>query len=332
MKFKIRHADKIVGILTIIAVVFLVAVIFLLGSKQRWFSKKYYYMTILQTSSGVSENMPIIYKGFTIGNVDSVKLNSEDLVEVSFHIVDEYRDKAREGCMVNINRSPIGLGNQFYFYAGLGELLEDNTIIPLIDSYEGRKLMAEGLSQVTHVEDDLSTLVTRANEFLETINLVLAEAGDAIIGTDSTALGRMIGSAEITIANISAATSNLDGQLSEALTGVQKIISDVTAVTSELSSPDSSVLKILDSDGKVYKDLENSIHSLSGTLSNIEKTTGMLPGEMPQVSGLIEDLRVTIKSAEDVLESLKNNPLLKKGFTDKAATESGGNSPRNIPF
>ncbi len=336
MKFKIRHADKIVGILSLVAVVFLVVVIFFLGSKQRWFSKKYTFFTILQSASGVNENMAIQYKGFNVGTVDTIRLNEDDVVEVKFHIFDEYIDKVREGALVDVIVSPIGLGNQFYFYAGLGELLAEDTLIPLVDSYEGRQLMSQGLSQITSGEDNLSTLVIRANEFLESINIVLAEAGDAIIGTDTTALGRMIGSAETTLAGID---SKLDPILSEAQVAVaslppilQEVQNMITTLNVKLNDPDGMVSSLLDADGAMFKELENSLKSLSGTLNNIEKTTGMLPAEMPQVSGLIEDLRVTIKSAEDVLESLKNNPLLKKGFTDKAATESGGNSPRNISF
>ena len=58
----------------------------------------------------------------------------------------------------------------------------------------------------------------------------------------------------------------------------------------------------------------------------------VLPGQVPQLTGLISELRVTLKSAEDVLVALTNNPLLRGGIPQKLETQSGGTSPRDIQF
>jgi phospholipid/cholesterol/gamma-HCH transport system substrate-binding protein len=351
MKFTIRYADKIVGILTIIAVLFLIAAIFFLGNRQRWFETKHSYFTTLDSASGVSENMPILYKGFTIGNVDSIELvnsveleNPEDtsalenavtlpqndVVKVSFHIFEEYIERVKKGSLVNVNISPIGLGNQFQFYPGLGDPLEENTLIPIINSYEGRQLMADGLTLVNEGEDGLSAIIAQVSDLLQNLNFVLLDAGDAIIGTDATALGRIVGGLDETIAsvsgvltNVNSITSQVDNDLSPIL---QEIQYTVSSLNEKLSDPDGMLSSLLESDGAMLTDIEDTLDSLSGTLNNIEKISGT------QAGGLIEDLRVTIGDANKVLESLKNNPLLKKGFTEDVSAESGGNSPRNIDF
>ena len=41
MKFKIKHADQIVGLFSLIAIVGLIALIFSIGVTQKWFEKKY---------------------------------------------------------------------------------------------------------------------------------------------------------------------------------------------------------------------------------------------------------------------------------------------------
>jgi phospholipid/cholesterol/gamma-HCH transport system substrate-binding protein len=330
MKFKIRHADKIVGILTLLAVVFLIVTIFFLGSTQRWFSIKHSFYTVLESASGVSENMPIQYKGFTVGNVDTVELNENDEVIVTFHIFDEYMDRTKEGSLVNVIVSPIGLGNQFQFYPGLGDLLEENTFIPLIDSYEARQLMSQGLTQVNEGEDTISSLVAQVGDVLGSINNVLIDAGDAIIGTDATTLGRIIGGVEGTMTSISGAASNIDDGLPPVLKEDEDTLASlqnaVSSLNEKLNDPDGMLSSLLASDGAMFNSLEDSLDSVSSTLNNIERMSGT------QLGGLIEELRVTISSAEDVLESLKNNPLLKKGFTEDVTAESGGNSPRDISF
>lgn len=336
MKFKIRHADKIVGILTLIAVVFLVVVIFFLGSRQRWFQNPQSYYTILESASGVSENMPVQYKGFSIGTVDSIELvNSvqtedapllpeNDEVKVTFHIFEEYINRVKTGSLVKVIISPIGLGNQFQFYPGIGEaLVEENTLIPLIDSYEARQLMAQGITQVREGEDNLSAIFAQVSDVLGNINTVLIQASEAMAGIDAAAIERIVGGVEETITSISSAASDVDNDLSPIL---QEIHNAVSSLNNKLNDPDGMLSSLLESDGVMLNELENSLHSLSGTLLNIEHLTGT------QASGLIQELRGTISSAEDVLESLKNNPLLKKGFTENAGVESGGNSPRDIPF
>ena len=78
MKFKIRYADQIVGILAITAILALVLTIFMLGSRQRWFARNYNFQTTFETASGLSVGMPIQYKGFTIGKIKSIFLNKSD--------------------------------------------------------------------------------------------------------------------------------------------------------------------------------------------------------------------------------------------------------------
>ena len=86
MKFRIRFADQIVGIFSIVAVAAIIFVIFMIGSKQRWFTKDPSFNTYFSSVSWLAEHMPILYKGFTIGNVKSFRLSDNDQVEVIFSI------------------------------------------------------------------------------------------------------------------------------------------------------------------------------------------------------------------------------------------------------
>ena len=78
MKFKIRFADQIVGLFLILSLVSVVFIIIMLGRSQRWFAKDYAFNTVLLSATGLSKNMPVQYKGFTIGNVKNFYLNGDD--------------------------------------------------------------------------------------------------------------------------------------------------------------------------------------------------------------------------------------------------------------
>jgi phospholipid/cholesterol/gamma-HCH transport system substrate-binding protein len=74
------------------------------------------------------------------------------------------------------------------------------------------------------------------------------------------------------------------------------------------------------------------LQAVAGTLQNIEKMSAFLPREMPQLEGMLFEIRATLKSAEDVLTGLSNNPLLKNGIPEKVETQSSGTSPRDLEF
>ena len=125
MKLMIRFADQIVGAFIILALGALIFVIFMLGSSQRWFSRDYNFKTYFTSASGLSQNMPIQYKGFTIGHVKSINLADDDRVEVEFTIFDTYIERVKNGSLVEVSVSPLAAlgGNQFLFYPGLGKTL-----------------------------------------------------------------------------------------------------------------------------------------------------------------------------------------------------------------
>ena len=322
MKFKIRFADQIVGLLVVFAIAALMFVIFMLGSKQRWFAKDQLYVTYFSSANGISENMAIHYKGFNVGKVKSFTLTDSDQVEVWFYIFEEYIPRVKRGSLVEVI---TGLGSQFLFHPGKGnEDLAEESYIPLVDSAQGREFVREGIADIQGATDSISNLIARANILLDPrqengifgligqINTTLGEVNGALVGTDETAIGRTMYAVE------------------EALTAVSsELLVSVNRILGELADPDSLLSKAVDGNGSVYKSLESSLSSLAGMLSDFQRVTS---SQMPQLMSLVSDLRGTLSAAEDVLVALSNNPLLKNGVPEKVHTESSGTSSRDISF
>jgi phospholipid/cholesterol/gamma-HCH transport system substrate-binding protein len=335
MKFKIRFADQIVGFFIIAALIAIIAAVFMLGSRQRWFSKDYLYKTYFDSAVGLSANMAVQYKGFTIGNVKSFDLTDDNRVEVLFSIYDTYNNRVMEGSLVDMMVSPIGIGgNQFLFYPGLGiTQLTEGDVIPIVHSPEGRRYIQSGLARVSAQDDSITLFISRANTLLEEINA-------AIAGTSETALGRTIGGVEATVAGakdmIDDLNHNLLQDLNRSLPAImaetEQIIADLRVVSDELADPDNLILTVLDTDGAVFTNLEASLRAATGILQNLEKTAAFFPEELPQLAGLISEIREILWTGENVLLALENNPLLRKGVPPRARTQSDGASPRNIEF
>ena len=296
MKFKIRYAEQIVGLLVIIALVSLIVVIFMLGRTQRWFSRNYTYKTYAAGASGISRNMAVTCRGIGIGNVKSFRLTDDNQVEVFFTIHDEFYDRAKEGSLVEVVVSPIGFGSQFIFYPGNGDALKEGAVVPMRDSPEGRIYIANGLAHIPPHEDPIADLLEQVSNILDGLNVQSGE-----IATNS--LG-------YTLLNIEKLTRNL---------------------AADMADPN-GIRRILNGDSDAINAIELALFSLAGTLDSVDKAMGFIPREMPQIINLLSEARSAVQSANDVLIALKNNPLLRNGIPDHAAIDSSGTNPRNIRF
>ncbi len=348
MKFKIRYADQIVGILTIFAIIALVVVIFMLGSKQRWFAKDYGFVTIFETASGITAGMPLQYKGFTIGKIKTIKLNDNNRVDISFIIYDTYYDRVKEGSLVELIINPIGLGNQFLFHPGNGAaLITEKSNIPRADSADGRALIAAGLVTIPKRDDTISNLIAQVNPLLTNINETLGQLNGAFNGTGKGPLAE-------TMSSVSGITNELDASIGPIMAGVAQTTANVEALTANLQElsvalkdPTGLVPKLIDPDGKMFgsiqkmldhaegplfDSIENSFKAVEGTLGNVEESSSVLKSQVPQIARLIEDLRIALVKGQDVLEALRNNPILRNGVQDRVQSNSSGTNSRNIEF
>jgi len=339
MKFSIRFADKIVGSLIILALGIIIFVIFMLGSNQRWFSRDYYFYSYFPSASGLSQNMAVQYKGFTIGRVKSIQLDENDQVEVRFSIFDTYIDRVRNGSIVEVLVSPIGSlgGNQFIFYPGMGtDLVSEGETIPSALSAEGKRLLAIGLAQRTDRDDSISNIINSVGTTLVTLNSLLADVQEAFTGTNKTSLGRTMAGVEAAATGLQVMAEKLPADLEVSIEGIMEqlepLLVNLREFSVKLADPDGSVASILDSEGAIYQDLVKSLDALSGTMRNLEDTSDFIPSQLPQIAVVINDLHASLQIFEDVLVAITNNPLLKRGVPERQETKAGGTRTRDLEF
>jgi len=329
MKFSIRFADKIVGTLVVLALAMLIVVIFMLGKSQRWFAKDYQYKSYFNSAKGLSVNMAVLYKGFTIGHVKKIILADDDMVEVIFTIFEEHSHRVREGSLVELQSSPIGLGNSFLFYPGKGKkALDEGTIIPEINSLQAAMLVRTGLAERPVNEDSIGNIINQVTILIETLNK---------------SLGKILGDAELAVGGISDIFQNLSGQLNPILTNVETltgdlrtqvspILTNVETLTDQLASPSGTVMTILDSNGPVYSDVNEVLNSITSIMKNLEKTIEFVPAQLPQIAILLSDLHSALAEAQKTITALNNNPLLKGGIPEQKEASPGAATPRDLDF
>jgi phospholipid/cholesterol/gamma-HCH transport system substrate-binding protein len=323
MKFSIRFADQIVGALVIMALAILVVVVFMLGKTQRWFVSDAQYVTYFTSASGISTNMAVKYKGFTIGHVKRLSLSDDDRVEILFTIFEEYTHRVTEGSLVGVQESPIGLGSSFNFYPGKGkEPIPPGGVIPEVTSPEAQIYITRGIADSPKSSDSIGNIVNQVSETLENVNQILASVNQSLTGEDGeSSLGPIIQNIERTTEDITIVTGTLSEQ-------IEPLILSVNALTDKISDPNGAIMGILDGKGPLYE----GINSIAGIIENLNKTSEFLPAQLPQVAVAISELNTILRQVQDLLVAIANNPLLKGGIPEHNETGPTGANPRDHDF
>jgi len=371
MKFKIKYADQIVGLFILVALGLFLAVIILVGANQRWFSRDYRFKAVFASAAGVPAGTSILMKGFVVGKIERIRLNDKNLVDADFHIFDTYRELVREYSILELAVSPIGLGTQLLFHPGRGErLLEEGEYLPLADSPAGQALIEQELVDIPPKDDTITRLISGVGPLLDslnrltvTLNRTLTEVNRALAGQSSGPLGDIVNEAAATVARFPVTMNRVDGvvaevqaqasgildQVASLLLSIQQLAGDAGTITANLAvtseslkdptglvpkllDPKGSLKTILDDDNALYKELMAIVDDVGKSVASLQGIVGGLNSEMPKISAMLNETRTAIQQAQDVLEGVKNNPLIRGGVPERAVQESLYGSMREGSF
>jgi phospholipid/cholesterol/gamma-HCH transport system substrate-binding protein len=309
MKFKIRYADQIVGFFSTAALVGLVVLIFALGVKQNWFMRKNMYTTEFESGSNISVGMDILYKGFSIGKIKSIKLE-DDKVKVQFYVLEDYVSYIKSGSLVQVIVSPIGLGSQFVFLPGKGPgLVPSGSEIYRVDSETGQSYIEQGLNDIVIQTDSLGALLAKVSIVVDNVNKITGEINNALTGKGSAPL-------TTTLANIQKITANIST--------LSATISDPTGLVPTMLGP--AITKRLN-------DILSNVSSVTNQLNALSQNTDQLVKQSsPEIDTILTQLNEALIQAQDVLTGIKNNPLIRNGIPDKSQNNTAVSQARSSDF
>lgn len=326
MKFKIRYAEQITGIFVLIAILFVALVMILMGVNQRWFKNDPDFYSIFDSAEGLKLGMSIKLKGFQIGTVNKILLLDNNRVEIRFSIFENYHEKVRENSILQLSSNPLGLGGGLLLYPGryATSPLPDGSYIPSSDFAEGKKLIADGLVEINESDavslllDDVSTILGNANAAVISLDELLVSVTDTLEGRNTGPVGGTIDNVESITDRFDASMGELTEQLNGTLANIESLseeLADPQGFLSDVVAPDSSIAMLLNDKAVLYGEIESILSGIDDTIAQLEEFSVYVNDTTPQISGLIEDSREALDQGKDVLEGLKNNPLLRGGIT-----------------
>ncbi|MCX7028674.1 MAG: MlaD family protein [Spirochaetes bacterium] len=382
MKFRIRFADQLVGVFLLIAVLAIAAILVFVGINQRWFAKNYEFRSRFDSAGGLSVGMPIMLKGFEIGEVRRIELNDDNQVDVLFSVQDTYYDKILPNSVLELTSSPFGLGVTLNFHSGAGAGLPqpELSFIPSLDLPEGQDLVSAGLVVIPKGEDVIGSVIGKINPILDDVRTALIQI-KRVVGTVDLALqgkggpvgemvvdlsrtpdkvNALIDDVNARIVDISQQANAAIGSFGTVAATAQDTIDSLSAdlnviaaniktttdgltetrgLVTRLLDPKGSVATILDDKNALYGQIEGSLKQVQDAVTGVNRIVEQvnafvdyLNGTRPQISGILETGRTTLEKGNEVLEAVKNNPLLRGGVPESKEQTTTLKSYRDEDF
>ncbi len=319
MKFKIRFAEQIVGVFVLVAVAFLALVLILIGINQRWFAKDYHFTSRFPSGDGLSVGMPIKFKGFQIGAVDRISLDENDLVDIDFSVYDTYIDKIRRNSVLELVSSPLGIGGGLVFHPGkdLGPPLAESSFIPSLNSAEGRRLVQAGLVDIPPNSDAVTRIVGEVDPILKNVNATLVSVHQLV----DTLNGGLSGTADNPTGSLVRNASDMTAQINKVLVDLQSITDRLAAAANSpngpvqgMLQPQGSMEKILNDNDALYDHIDDTLANLDATIKQLSDFVTYLNSSQPEITGILDEGRETLSQGKEVLEGIRNNPLIRGGI------------------
>jgi phospholipid/cholesterol/gamma-HCH transport system substrate-binding protein len=141
---------------------------------------------------------------------------------------------------------------------------------------------------------------------------VLTELENAAAQIDS-----VLTEIEVTVGNIN--------QLTEGMT-------EPTGLAKKLLDPQGSVATLLNDDNQLYDQILQSLQELNKIIAELGQFVAFVNDSQPQISGILEKGKQTLDQGRDVLEAVKNNPLLRGGVPERLPQPTTFQSYRDQDF
>lgn len=207
----------------------------------------------------------------------------------------------------NINATVVALEKTLTI---LNSALEGKGSGPLAETVQD---VATAVGEIRVLTQNLSKIV---QETTPTIRSALQETG--------TRIPRVLSDIEQTTASLASISKNLES--------TSVALRDPTGLIPRLLDPQGSLKTLLNDNNQLFNRIDSSLAQIEQALTNLQGATAILASQMPRIAATIDDARSAIVSAQDVLEGLKNNPLLRGGIPERIDPKAAPTGLRNGDF
>ncbi len=340
MKFTFRHANKIVGLFVLVAVLLIVLITMFAGVNNKWFTKKIYFTSLFTSAEGLKVGMGVNLRGFEIGRVKNISLNEDNQVDLDFYIYETYHNRILPDSVLALPSGLLGAANALALYPGLveGDPYPDGSYIPSTQTVEGKMLVKTRRVDRPSGNDAITTILADLPDILENLNETVVSIGSFTDTLDTGIRGAGDDSLSSTMLNLEDISRNMDSsmqdvnEITSSLAVLAVGLEDPTGLVPTLLDPGGSLDTLLNDDNVLWNHILAILVQLEGATEGINTLSYSLASISPQLALTLDETIRSLQDAQKVMEGLQNNPLLKKGISEETPPVNPGADMREDNF
>ena len=287
MSFKFKHLEKIVGFFLTLAILIAVAVVIMIGREQRWFEKQHIYTTKFISGESLSVGMEVQIKGIQTGEVKTVFLTEDNLIEVNFKVFQEYSGRIRKDSVVK-KRTPLIGAKYLEVIPGESDLpvLASGSYVWSEDTEEGKRILSERLrvdrpEQIQRILDNVEEMTYKLSADEEKLMVVLTKAGEFM------------------------------GMLNDEKGDLNQILDHIEAITKSIVESEGSIGKMLYDEYELYEQITATMGNLSSMTANLDELSQMLADSSPEVKMAMQNVNRAMDNAIGLMHTIQNSVWLR---------------------
>ncbi len=290
MELDFNKKEKIAGIFIIGIAILLLATVIIIGRGKDWFKTYITYYTAFEESYNLKVDTPVKLFNADIGKVKNITLVG-DKVKVKLIILEDYQSRIRTDSIATVE-SPTLIGSE---YISIIPGSKDAPLIPKEGDIPSRaKRSIADLLNEFQVEKTTKMVVDAVQEISRIVLLLRDPEGPLFTALDN---------ANKTLAHI------------------EKITRDISSGKGTLGN----IVKSRDLLDHIHQNLdkvEDAVDTLKTILSNIEKGSHDIPKATQSATKGIHEIRSTVDDIDKVVQSLKQNFLIRSNLPPETKAEN----------
>jgi phospholipid/cholesterol/gamma-HCH transport system substrate-binding protein len=331
MDLEFKRKEKVVGFFILSISLLLILSLAFIGRGKGWFKDYVEYYSVFEETYNLQNGAPVKLYNANIGKVKDIKL-VEDEVRVKLLIVSDYASRIRSSSYVTV-QSPTFIGSE---YVALvtgdkdAKTIIEGEEIPSVEKKSISDILAEFQVEETAKKfvsavQELSDMATKLNDPKGPVFSILGDIETVIsdIEKGDGNIGELLRTSTLTD-EIKDRLSQVETILKDVKDAVSKTPYTVDLVNSNLEKIEQIGSHIEDGSGDVIeliKELKKRIKDIDGIISNFEKGSRNVPEITKVTLDGLHEIRIGVKKADDALEALQKNFLIRNNLPKRNGPE-----------
>ncbi|WP_373999578.1 MlaD family protein [Bdellovibrio bacteriovorus] len=316
MKIKFSKFERVAGLFIVVAIFGIILTAISAAVKQGWFEPKVRYTTTFENADGLHQGTLVQMSGLRAGAVESVELESDNRIRVSFYILGKFQDRVRENSTVQLIR-PFIIGERVLDLS-VGhdqfQVLPAQSAVKSLETVDLMTLMSG---------KNMNSYLSKLGGILESMQVIMDAFADK---SRAESMVRVIDRLDPLMKNLNTMSTEVI-KLSRQAThedGVQKLVGNLAVTTKEINR----ILPELNEENpQLAKDLAVMTQNLATVTRALGPAVKAVEPELPGASiRLVEALNETVV----VLKAMQKSFFMRGSVREVRDEEAHERLPANI--